>query len=82
MGVALKFLLGPALPYLLGAVAIIGAYWYVDHRAYWRGFDAALTSVTKQNAKAAAVAEGVRRDVDACFDSGGVWNVATGSCDR
>ncbi|MEJ8571210.1 hypothetical protein [Microbaculum marinum] len=78
-----------AVSILLGPVGRIGgvilllavAGFYLDHRAYRRGFDTAMSAVAAQNARAADVARRAIGDVDTCFDQGGRWNVETGTCD-
>lgn len=45
-----------ALPYVLAAAAILGGVWYVDHRAYQRGYDTASAAFAE-----AAAAEAKRQ---------------------
>lgn len=44
------------LPYVLAAAAILGGVWYVDHRAYQRGYDTASAAFAE-----AAAAEAKRQ---------------------
>ena len=54
----LGFLLSPIarkiIPYVLAAAAILGGVWYVDHRAYQRGWDTASAAYAAAAAAAAA----------------------------
>lgn len=66
-----------------GIVAAAGAA-YVGwrHHQYMRGWNEALAYVAKQDAKAAKVATDAKNRVDACYDTGGDWDGATGECIR
>lgn len=67
----LSFLLSPLLkwlpklvPYVLAAAAVVGGVWYVDHRAYQRGYDTAVAAQEAAAAdEAARVAAANRRAV-------------------
>ncbi|RAH99181.1 hypothetical protein DLJ53_21790 [Acuticoccus sediminis] len=63
---------------VLVAVVILGG-------TYFAGRDEGARSVTdaieRQDARAEAEADGARRDVRQCADRGGVWDVATGTCE-
>lgn len=65
---------------VLGVVAK-AYYSWKDHQQKI-GWDNALAAVAAQNAVAKKAATDVRNKVDGCFNSGGSWNVSTGSCDR
>ena len=49
-------LLKPFVPYIFAAVVVAGGVWFIDHRAYQRGWDAASAA---QLAAAAAESERV-----------------------
>lgn len=48
-----------ALPYVLAAATILGGVWWIDHRAYQRGYDTASAEV------AAAAAAETKRQTEA-----------------
>lgn len=48
-------LLRKVLPYVLAALVVVGGVWFIDHRAYQRGWDTASAAQ-----EAAAAAEAIR----------------------
>ncbi|UXO93753.1 hypothetical protein Pan1_38 [Pseudanabaena phage Pan1] len=49
-----------ALPYVLAALAILGGVWWIDHRAYQRGFDTASAAFSE----AAAIERKRQEDIN------------------
>lgn len=62
---------------VVAALAIIATW---RHGIYREGVEDTLITVREQNDNAAREAGKVKASVDSCFDSGGAWNVSTGTC--
>lgn len=68
---------------IVGAViAAFAAFGYITHQLKKAGYDKAMGEVQEQTNKAGDAAIEGARDVDACFDAGGVWIRSAGRCER
>jgi hypothetical protein len=73
--------LGRKLAFAAIVAAALGAgYLYLTTKHYNRGYDAHRDAVEKQDSTAVEAAESARKRVRACRDSGGEWDIETGSC--
>lgn len=63
---------------LVAGLVVVYFSWRQHQRMI--GYEAALVDVAKQDARARAAADNVLADIDACEQSGGVWNVSIGKC--
>lgn len=67
-----------AITGVIGAALLGYAYW--DHRVYTRGYNAAIADVAAKNRGAIANVRKATKNVDDCYDAGGVWDTALGVC--
>lgn len=72
--------------YVLGfglLLATVGISWYAFKTKYYdKGWNDAIHAVAAKNAKAVKDADNARKEVETCFDTGGNWDVESGSCLR
>ena len=61
---------------LVGGVVLVSVY--VTGRG--DGARSAVERIERQDRRAETAGEGARRDVRRCMETGGTWDVATGSC--
>jgi hypothetical protein len=69
--------------WMAGALVVGLAFgWHLlqTRAAYNAGWDAALATVEKMDARARDAAQSARDAVDACFDQGGRWDAISASC--
>jgi uncharacterized membrane protein YdbT with pleckstrin-like domain len=63
-------------------VIVAAAVWQGYSLVWRRGWNSAMTTISKVNEAAALIARETQTTVDGCWDNGGEWNVSTGSCDK
>jgi hypothetical protein len=56
------------------------AWSYAAVTNYKAGYNAALTAIEKQNAKVGHEGSQAAKNVRACFDKGGEWDIEEGKC--
>jgi hypothetical protein len=69
--------------WMAGALVIglaVGWHLMQTRAAYNAGWDAALATVEKMDARARSAAQDARNAVDRCFDEGGTWDAISASC--
>jgi hypothetical protein len=80
-------LFGFSLPMVLGGALLLvstfgGLYYAIDSHAEERGWNKAIAAVAAKDKRAIDEARKLRSASDSCNDSGGVWNVTRGQCER
>lgn len=78
----IRFATSPLGRYIVALVALLVIIAGIYLKGRGDGKDSALTGVQKQNDKAIKEADEAARTVDDCYQSGGVWDRATGNCRR
>lgn len=72
--------------YLVGfgiVVASLGIGWFSLKMHYENiGYAKAIHAIALQNEKAVKDSKDAKKEVDACIDSGGDWDISSGSCVR
>jgi hypothetical protein len=66
--------------YAIAAVVALSALAVTYRTIRNAGYEAALTKVEKKNEAVKQAVDEVRRTVDQCHASGGVWEVISGRC--
>ena len=74
------FLLGPIGRYLLIAAAVGGTFLYGRQHYINIGYAKAMHAIAAQDQKAVEASKEAKGNVDACFDSGGFWDIEAGTC--
>lgn len=78
----IRFATSPLGRYIVAALALLVIVAGIYYKGKSAGEKDALTGVQKQNDKAIKEADKAARTVDDCYQSGGVWDRATGNCRR
>jgi hypothetical protein len=68
--------------YFAAAALVAVALRQMHSSIYTRGWNDALAVVAQENAEAADAARKTQTTVDQCWNTGGRWDVRTGSCTR
>ncbi len=64
------------------AAAVLAAYKIWEYRVYHRGYDAAIAAIAAQDERAINAAKAGRDRYRTCVESGSVWDVTSGECQR
>lgn len=68
--------------YALAVLVVLVAVRQLHSAVYTNGWNDALAAVARENAEAARVARDTQVTVEQCWNTGGRWDVRSGSCTR